>query len=355
MKTWDAIVLGCGVIGASLARELHKSGMRVLVIERGEPGREATHAAAGMLAPSGGDLPAALQELADASAKIYPEFIRELEDEAHEHQHPAHQPKIDLRSHGTILLEPIAVFGSKKLNESGLRELEPYLEVSTHEAQLLDESSVDPRGLMHALLRSLKHRGVEIAHGAAVTGVRKQGGSFEVETERAKYSAARVVNCCGAWAGDLETPFRVPAKPRKGQMLSVIARVPLLEHVVRSAHVYLVPRSDGRILVGATVEDAGFDKRVEPETMKHLQQEAAKLVPAIAEAKIHESWAGLRPGTPDDLPILGESEAKGYFVATGHFRNGILLAPVTALLMSHLIRGEAAGFELQPFSPGRFA
>lgn len=136
--------------------------------------------------------------------------------------------------------------------------------------------------------------------------------------------------------------------------MSVIPPEPLLRRVVRSEEVYLVPRSDGRILIGATVEDVGFDKQVEPGTIKHLQKEAERLVPRIAKAKIHENWAGLRPGTPDDLPILGESSTPGYFVATGHFRNGVLLAPITALVMSRLLRGEAAGFDLKPFSPARF-
>jgi glycine oxidase len=356
VKSWDVIVLGCGVIGASLARELHKSGARVLIIERREPGREASHAAAGMLAPSGGDLPLALQELADASAAMYPEFVHELEDEAAQ-LHGSHEPKIDLREHGTILLHEAgaAIAGAQPLAPKELQKLEPHLSPEIAGALLLEEKSVDPRGLMAALLHSLKHRGVELAHGSPVKKVgRLDRGSFEVKTERATYAARLVVNCCGAWAKDIEAPAPAPSKPRKGQMLSVIPPEPLLRRVVRSEEVYLVPRSDGRILIGATVEDVGFDKQVEPGTIKHLQKEAERLVPRIAKAKIHENWAGLRPGTPDDLPILGESSTPGYFVATGHFRNGILLAPITALVMSRLLRGEAAGFDLKPFSPARF-
>jgi len=119
--------------------------------------------------------------------------------------------------------------------------------------------------------------------------------------------------------------------------------------------VYLVPRSDGRILIGATVEDVGFDKRVDADTIKDLQKKAEHLVPALAQAKIHENWAGLRPVTPDDLHVLGETANGGYFVATGHFRNGILFAPIASLVMSRLIRGEAPGFALEAFSPARFA
>ena len=350
-------MLGCGVIGASLARELNKSGMAVLVIERGEPGREASHAAAGMLAPHGGDLPGALGELAIASAAMYPEFVRELEDEAATRPHEPHAPSIDLRSQGTILIGDEQVEGARTLSRDEVAELEPQLASSRISAKFIQENSVDPRGLMAALVRSLKHRGIELAHGTQVTSVvRDQGGSFEVHTAKSKYLAGAVVNCCGAWAGKIEAHVAVPVKPRKGQMFSVIPRkTPFLQHVIRSEAFYLVPRSDGRILIGATVEDRGFDKRVEPEVIKQLQNLAERVVPEIAHSKIHETWAGLRPGTPDDLPILGETIIPEYFIATGHFRNGILLAPVTAQIMSKLLRGEAAGYSVEAYSPSRFA
>ena len=355
MKSWDVIVLGCGVIGASLARELNKSGIRVLVVERGEPGREASHAAAGMLAPFSGEMPADLIALAVASAGLYPEWAYELRDESLARSHEK-SPAIDLRGRGTIVLgkEVKHVPEENALDRAELNDMEPRLECPLP-ASFAAENSVDPRGVMAALIRSLKHRGLEIAHGAAVRSVQVAETGFEVRTERAKYFAARVVNCCGAWAGDIEAPFKALAKPRKGQMLSVIPPKPLLEHVVRSENVYLVPRSDGRILIGATVEDTGFDKRVDPGVIKHMQGLAERLVPAIADAKIHETWAGLRPGTPDDLPILGEGSTPGYFIATGHFRNGILLAPVTAEIMAKLVRGEGPGYELKAFSPARFS
>lgn len=356
MKSWDVIVLGCGVIGASLARELNKSGMRVLVVERGEPGREASYAAAGMLAPHGGDLPDELTELANASAAMYPEFVRELDDEAAARPHEPHALSIDLRSQGTILIgETRHVPGAKPLSASKQSRLEPHL-ATTDTAAFIQESSVDPRGLMEALVRSLKHRGIDLAHGAVATSIVRDKGSFEVHTSKSKYLAGAVVNCCGAWAREVAGGVPVPSRARKGQMFSVIPqKKPLLEHVVRSEEIYLVPRSDGRILIGATVEDTGFDKRIEPEAIKHMQGLAERLVPEIAHAKIHETWAGLRPGTPDDLPILGESKIQGYFIATGHFRNGILLAPVTAEVMAKLVRGEAAGHAIEPFSPCRFA
>jgi glycine oxidase len=129
----------------------------------------------------------------------------------------------------------------------------------------------------------------------------------------------------------------------------------LLEHVVRSPEIYLIPRSDGRLLAGATVEEAGFDKRTVPETIQRLRRAAISMLPALAEARVLEDWAGLRPGTPDSLPILGATSVPGYFAATGHFRDGILLAPVTARAMTQLLETGKSEYELAPFSAQRFA
>jgi glycine oxidase len=128
----------------------------------------------------------------------------------------------------------------------------------------------------------------------------------------------------------------------------------LLKHVIRSPKAYLIPRSDGRLLVGATVEEAGFDKRTDPGTIQRLHHAALELVPKLADAKILEDWAGLRPGTPDALPILGATATPGYYVATGHFRDGILLAPITAEVMSAVIEGRGPEYDLSAFSPARF-
>jgi glycine oxidase len=142
----------------------------------------------------------------------------------------------------------------------------------------------------------------------------------------------------------------------KGQMLClVMPSRTTITHVIRAPEVYLIPRSDGRLLVGATVEEAGFDKRTDRATIQYLHRAALALVPKVADAKILEDWAGLRPGTPDALPILGATGPPGYFVATGHFRDGILLAPITAQIMANLITSCAAGYDLKAFDPRRFA
>ena len=349
MKSWDAIIVGGGIIGLSLALELRKSGLSVLVVEKGEPGREASHAAAGMLAYCDPHIPLPLRPLVQESARLYPEFVHELEDES--------GMRVDLRDAGTIAVladgeRPLA--GGRDLSEEELLRLEPS--VSPARAQLCGEKSVDPRALVAAAVKAAKHRGVDIARGSPVIDVDIQDGhAAGVRTSKTFYPAGTVVNCAGAWSGEVP-PFRFPTRPVKGQMLCVVSNQRnLLQHVVRAADVYLVPRSDGRILIGATLEDAGFDKRTDPDTIQKLHQAAANVLPELGEARILEDWAGLRPGTPDDLPILGMMRARGYFAATGHFRDGILLAPVTAKIMSNMITGAAAGFDLSAFSPARFA
>ena len=175
-----------------------------------------------------------------------------------------------------------------------------------------------------------------------------------VTTTKTSFLAPKVVNCAGAWSGQI-APHTFPTRPVKGQMLCLAMPTRnLIKHVIRSPHAYLIPRSDGRLLVGATVEEAGFDKRVDLATIQGLHKAALKLVPKLSDARILENWAGLRPGTPDALPILGATATPGYYVATGHFRDGILLAPITAEIMAAVIEGANPGFDLSPFSPSRF-
>jgi glycine oxidase len=150
-------------------------------------------------------------------------------------------------------------------------------------------------------------------------------------------------------------PLGFPTRPVKGQMLCVaMPEKEFVRHVIRTPEVYLIPRSDGRMLIGATQEEAGFDKRTVPETIQKLRQAALDLVPKLAVARFLEAWAGLRPGTPDALPILGTTSTPGYFVATGHFRDGILLAPVTARVMGETICGEKTTLDLGAFAGSRF-
>ena len=350
MKTWDVIIIGGGIIGLSLSIELRKHGASVLVVERGEPGREASHAAGGMLVDCPLETKPALQPLATASAKMYPEFAYELEVES--------GMKVDLRDDGTILfLSEEHGSRSAQFPSSSIAELEPILAESNPEetAVYLQERSVDPRALTAAAWKTAKNRGVDFSSGDPVTSVNlSDSHASGVTTTKTSFLSEKVVNCAGAWSGQIG-PLSFPTRPVKGQMLClVMPSRNLIKHVIRSPKAYLIPRSDGRLLVGATVEEAGFDKRTDLATIQRLHRAALELVPKLRDARILEDWAGLRPGTPDALPILGATEIPGYYVATGHFRDGILLAPITAKVMAHVIEGAESKYDLKAFSPSRF-
>jgi len=380
VKSWDVIVVGAGIIGLALAIELRRAGMSVLVVEKGEPGREASWAAGGMLADCVIETAAALQPLATASARMYPEFVQGLEQDS--------GMKIDLRDHGTILFPSIAHIRHPQLRTAALvqadsGEREPALGRPTYEQELelksfpkerdfdlsdflfdamlgptfyLKERSVDPRHLTSAAIAAARHRGVDFSSGDQVLAVDLSNGkAVGVHTNKSQFASATVVNCAGAWAGQIG-PHALPTRPVKGQMLCVaMPKKELVRHVVRTPEVYLIPRSDGHLLIGTTMEEAGFDKQTVPETLQKLRKAALNLVPKLADARTLEAWAGLRPGTPDKLPILGATATAGYYVATGHFRDGILLAPATAKVMGQLMTGQTPQIDLSEFSADRFA
>jgi len=352
VKNWDVIIVGGGIIGLSLSIALRKRGAKVLVVERGEPGREASYAAGGMLVDCSTETPAALQPLATASARMYPEFAHEMQVES--------GVNVDLREHGTIVFPPAshvhAGLPLASLLPAPLAELEPVLVETRHPAFFLKERSIDPRGLTAAAWKTAKKRGVDFSSGDPAKSVAVLHGRVTgVTTAKTAFAAPKVVNCAGAWAGQI-APHPFPTRPVKGQMLCLAAPSrTLLKHVIRSPEIYLIPRSDGRILVGTTVEEAGFDKRTDPATIQHLHRSAIAMVPELQNARILEDWAGLRPGTPDALPILGATSTPGYYVAAGHFRDGILLAPITARVITDIINGAPPAFDLAPFSAQRFA
>jgi glycine oxidase len=350
VKSWDVIIIGGGIIGLALSLELRKLGATVLIIERGEPGREASYAAGGMLVDCAAETQSALRPLATASARMYPEFVRELQVES--------GIDVDLRNQGTIFVHSPAhatELREETLSPADVAELEPALADSRWPVFYLEERSADPRALCHAALKAAKNRDVDFSSGDTVTAVHTTAGRVDgVVTNKTSFLSSKVVNCAGAWSGQI-SPYGFPTRPVKGQMLCLASPSrDLIRHVIRSPEIYIIPRSNGRILVGATVEEAGFDKRTDVATIQRLHRSAVAQVPELSNARILEDWAGLRPGTPDALPILGETATPGYYVATGHFRDGILLAPITARVMSETIGGANCTYDLTPFSPARF-
>lgn len=356
VKSSDILVIGAGVIGLSAAWLLQKAGLRVQVIERGEAGREASYAAAGMLATCDPHNDLAVQRLAERSAALYPEFVQEIEDES--------GIKVDFREQGTITFLDPSTYSvlhpkSQALDRQRIAKLERGV-IPRDNAYFLPECWLDPRLLCSALLHAFRHRGGDLASGSPVLAVQTvEGGGFAVKTEQTTYYGPLVVNCAGAWAGQLD-PGNAPTRPVKGQMLSVVplthpaGHTTVLQHIVRAPEVYLVPRSDGRIVIGSTLEEAGFDKHVDPAVIQQLHQAAGAIVPAVKDMRIHEVWCGLRPGTPDGRPLIGNAGTPGYFIAAGHYRDGILLAPVTAEIVVALVMGRDPAVELRPFAPNRF-
>jgi glycine oxidase ThiO len=362
MKTSaDVAIVGGGVIGLALARELSSRGADVLLIERGRTGEEASSAAAGLLsAQSDGASPSAFFDLALESRDLYPAWTQALLQET----------GLDAGWRRTGVLRCGSAASLARFHwqiEAGL-PLEPLdarqvAAVSggraapgiAHGLFFPADGVVNNRHLVAALRRSLELRGVAVAEGVAVTRFRIERGVCRgVETSSEPVACGRVVDAAGAWANlDPTLPFPVPVEPIRGQMVE-LADAAGLSTVLESEEVYLVPRSDGRVLVGATVERAGFVKEVTAAGVQGLLASAIALAPSLESARVAGAWAGLRPGTPDGLPILGESPVRSLILAAGHFRNGILLAPITALLIADVVTG-ARSRDLSAFSPDRFA
>jgi glycine oxidase len=371
-RGFDAVVVGGGVIGLSCAWRLAQQGARVVVVERGEPGCGATRVAAGMLAPVGeltfGE-PELLQ-LTLAAARMYPQFVAELEAASGQRtgyeQLGALHVALD-RDEAAQLRRVHDLQRSLELEAEWLpprrcRDLEPGLTPSFHGGVFAPgEAAVDPRALTSALLAALRAEGVEVLtdtevvdgifEGGRLAGVRTRS-SHEIgdemrpdlspDTGDSCVRAETTVLAGGAWSGATEwlpEHARPPIRPVKGQVLELRRRdgEPPAHHILASERVYLVPRADGRLIVGATVEEVGYDTVVTAGGVHELLREAYRLLPDVAEMELVDAIAGLRPGTPDNLPLVGQGAIDGLVLATGHFRNGVLLAPLAAQAVADLL------------------
>lgn len=346
MQHPDVCIAGAGIIGLSLALELTRRGASVIVVDRGPALAEASTAAAGMLAAKDPLNPPQLQPLADLSLRLYPAYL----------DHIATLSDLRVPFQTDLTLQASDLPSVNSISPSELDIFLPSNNLSGLHLTLLDEHSIDPRQLAIALAAAARNTTIDLRTGAAVLSVESSSYDITVVTAEDRIHAASFVDCTGAWAATCPTAIA----PRKGQMLSIALPDPSpLRLVLRTEDFYIVPRtsgpSAGRAIIGATVEDAGFDKTISSADIAHLHDRAVHLLPALANAPILEQWAGLRSITPDQLPLLGAHPSHPrHLFATGHFRNGILLAPATAHLLAAIILGDPPSFDLAPFAPVRF-
>lgn len=364
----DAVVVGAGVIGLACAWRAAQRGLRVRVVDRSEPGSGASGVAAGMLAPVGeatwGE--EALLEAALASHALWPEFAAELAEPSLVRNGALHvaldaDEAAELRRRFDLMrslgLEAEWLAGRE------CRDLEPGLGPSAYAGVYAPhEAGVDPVAVVAALRRACEAAGAEIVCGTSVADAIWDGEAIRgvVTEDGSRHPAGSTVLAAGAWSGSLTwlpQAAQPPVRPVKGQILTLRgapAEAPA-DRIVVTERVYLVPRVDGRLIVGATVEEMGFDERVTAGGVFELIREAYRALPDIAELELERMVAGLRPGTPDNAPIVGRGDVEGLVYATGHFRNGILLAPITASAVADILMGEAASDELTFADPARFA
>lgn len=364
MRSTDVVIVGGGIIGCASARALAARGARVLVVERGRPGRAATWAAAGMLSPGPEPLHATeIGNLAIASFERYPGFVAELEertgvDVGYDTSGRLHVA-LDERAAADLeqRVHAAADFGARLLDADAAAELESELSPHTRGAVFIaDDHRVDNTRLGAALWSAAIEDGVQFRIERAAVALRAEGprcAGVRLEDGEA-IAAESVVIAAGAWSGGIAgLPRPLPVRPVRGQMFSL--RAPgIVRHTITSRDAYLVPRRQD-LLVGATVEDVGFADGPTPRGLEGLMSAAAALLPRTADLPVERVWAGFRPGTPDGLPVLGpDPDLDGLFYATGHYRSGILLAPITAELIAELLTGGTLPVAIQEFAVDRF-
>nr|WP_305883594.1 glycine oxidase ThiO [Chroococcidiopsis sp. CCNUC1] len=343
--TNDILIIGGGVVGLAIAVELRLRGASVTLLCR-DFHAAASHAAAGMLAPQAEQIPpGAMLDLCLRSRSLYPEWTRKLEEISGKPTGywacgilaPVYE---DVGAHSRTLLQENNSSPAYYLDKEAIHLYQPGLSEAVEGGWWYPEDAqVDNRALTLALWSAAESLGVDLHDGIAVEGIlQHQGRVIGVQTASGNFSADRYILASGAWSSEL---LPLPVRPKKGQMLSV--QIPdsdradaMLQRVLYASDVYIVPRRERRIIIGATSEDVGFTPYNTPAGIQTLLQRAIRIYPQLQDYPIREFWWGFRPATPDELPILGNSPCSNLTLATGHYRNGILLAPITAKLIADL-------------------
>ncbi|MBS2030626.1 MAG: glycine oxidase ThiO [Deltaproteobacteria bacterium] len=366
MRTPDTVIIGGGLMGCGVAWRLAQAGQRVHVIEKAVPGAEASSAAAGILGPQAEcDAPGPMLELGLRSRAMYRAFVDELQtltglDVGYRVSglvHAAWTGAGAERLRERVAWQHEAGLKVELVDAKGAKLLEPALADGVVAAlHMPDEALVDPRPLSKAVSQAAAKAGA-VLQPASVKSVRLEGGrAVGVElVDGTRIDAGAVVVAAGAWSGLVPNAgdWAKAVVPARGQLVQLHVAPTLLSRVLFTERGYLVPRTDGRLLAGSTLEFVGFEKQVTAAGMKSVLDLALAAVPALAQAPILESWAGFRPYTADGMPLLGKSPIDGLFFATGHHRNGILLAPVTARLVADAVLRRELDLDLRPFRPER--
>ncbi len=366
MNTYDAVVAGGGVIGASIALELAEAGMKVGLYDVREPGREASWASAGMISPAPenlGMIPFVPMSL--ASVALYPEFIRKVEKLTGMDVDYQKNGALDVLLDGDVQEEVSTVIAlqhgvglkAEALRGEQARQMEPALTEEIEAAIFRpDEASLDTRVFTDAVLKAAQRKGAQIFAGNGAKALWKEGGRCKgLILERGQAEAKWTVIAAGCYSARIEgaAPY-APVFPARGQMIGLRCESVEIKRILWLEHKYLVPRSDGRIIAGSTIERTGFDHDVTAGGIQLILREVMKMVPGLEQARIEETWAGLRPDSPDHLPIIGPTDVEGLLIATGHFRSGILLAPVTARLIREWVSVQKVSVDWERVSPMRF-
>ena len=366
MKHYDAVVAGGGLIGASIAFELASEGMHVAIFDAQHPGHEASWASAGMISPAPeSSAMASLLPISMASVRLYPEFLQRVEEISGKTVGYRKDGALNLLLDGTeqseideiLALHRGAGLRAELLSGPEAREIEPALTGELRAAVYRpDEASLDNRLLTEATLEAAHRKGAEIFPGNGAKALWTEGKACKgLHLQNGRVEARWTVIAAGCFSARIEgVAAYAPVTPAKGQMMALRCASVNLKKDLWSGHMYLVPRHDGRIIAGSTVEYEGFDRSVTVAGMQKILSGAISLVPALESARVEETWAGLRPDSPDHLPILGPTDLDGLLIATGHFRSGILLTPVTARLIREWVTTRKVSENWAPFSPLRF-
>jgi glycine oxidase len=366
MSTYDAVIAGGGLIGASIALQLAEAGLKVAVYDAREPGREASWASGGMISPApenAGMIP--FMPMSLASVALYPALIREIEAMTGKNVGYRKDGALDVILDGDAQEELSTIVAlhrgvglrAEAISAERARELEPSL---TDELQAAifraDEGSLDARIFTEAVLDAARQKGVEIFADNGAKALRKEGARCQgLLLERGEIEAQWTIIAAGCFSARIAgVEGYAPVTPAKGQMVALRCESAEIKRILWLEHKYLVPRQDGRIIAGSTIEYSGFDHDVTAGGVQSILREVMKMVPALEQARIEETWAGLRPDSPDHLPIIGPTDVEGLLIATGHFRSGVLLAPITAQLIREWITTRKVSLDWERVSPMRF-